>query len=94
MKRFLLRFAGTIVVALVAVAVQIYAARAGWTHRDRTGNAHHRAADAAPRCRQVLPRRNIQCRCRSCGHMMPLECGAESAPSAAAFFDRLVASGS
>ena len=28
-----------------------------------------------------------------CGHMLPLECGAESAPVALAFFDRLVASG-
>lgn len=28
----------------------------------------------------------------NCGHMMPLECGAESAPFAVAFFDRLVAS--
>lgn len=27
-----------------------------------------------------------------CGHMMPLECGTESAPAAVAFFDRLIAS--
>ncbi len=26
-----------------------------------------------------------------CGHMMPNECAAESAPYAAAFFDRIVA---
>jgi pimeloyl-ACP methyl ester carboxylesterase len=29
----------------------------------------------------------------NCGHMMPLECGADSAPNALAFFDRIVASG-
>ncbi len=29
----------------------------------------------------------------NCGHMMPLECGAASVPSAVAFFDRLVATG-
>ena len=45
MKRFLLRFAGTIVVALVAVAVQIYAARAGWLTPD----------DAKMRTRYALP---------------------------------------
>ncbi len=29
----------------------------------------------------------------NCGHMMPLECGAASAPFAVAFFDRIVAAG-
>jgi pimeloyl-ACP methyl ester carboxylesterase len=29
----------------------------------------------------------------NCGHMMPLECGATSAPRARAFFDRIVAAG-
>jgi pimeloyl-ACP methyl ester carboxylesterase len=29
----------------------------------------------------------------NCGHMMPLECGAASAPQALAFFDRIVAAG-
>jgi pimeloyl-ACP methyl ester carboxylesterase len=29
----------------------------------------------------------------NCGHMMPLECGADSVPDALAFFDRIVASG-
>jgi pimeloyl-ACP methyl ester carboxylesterase len=29
----------------------------------------------------------------NCGHMMPLECGAESVPAALVFFDRLVAAG-